>query len=124
MNAALLAIATFALFAIGYRFYSRFLARHIFETAEDDSVTPAFELEDGVDYVPTNKHVLLGHHFTSIAGAAPIIGPAVACVHGWGPALMWIVLGVVFIGVNDDGSCANIQITDQLLLSLASMRGD
>ena len=55
------------------------------------------ELEDGIDYVPTRSEVLWGHHFSSVAGAAPILGPAMAIVWGWGPALLWIVLGVIFI---------------------------
>jgi carbon starvation protein len=69
--------------------------------------TPAHEFTDGVDFVPTNKHVLFGHHFTSVAGAAPIVGPAIAVFWGWGPALAWIVLGTIFAaGVHDFGSLA------------------
>ena len=73
MNAVLLAALTFGLFALGYRYYSGFLSRVVFQIAEDEPV-PARELEDGVDYVPTSKHVLWGHHYTSIAGAAPSWG--------------------------------------------------
>ena len=89
-------------FFLGYRFYSRFLAVHVFESEGDDSPTPAVTMQDDVDYVPTNRHVVLGHHFTSIAGAAPIVGPAVACSYGWMPAVLWIVFGVVFIGAMHD----------------------
>src|SRR5690606_14567969 len=72
---------------------------------DPDFVTPAHEFEDGIDYVPTNRHVLFGHHFTSVAGAAPIVGPAIAVVWGWVPALLWIVLGTIFAaGVHDTGS--------------------
>jgi carbon starvation protein len=103
MNAALVCIAGLAVFALGYRFYSRYLARRVFALSDDEPV-PARELEDGVDYVPTNKHVLFGHHYSSIAGAAPIIGPAVAVVWGWVPAVLWVVLGTVFMGAVHDFS--------------------
>ncbi|MHC4820713.1 MAG: carbon starvation CstA family protein, partial [Planctomycetota bacterium] len=99
--AAVVAVCLVALF-LGYRFYSRFLAVRIFETEDDDTPTPATTMQDGVDYMPTNRHVLLGHHFTSIAGAAPIVGPAVACVYGWVPAILWIVGGVIFMGAVQD----------------------
>jgi carbon starvation protein len=94
VNAALLAAITFAVFALGYRFYSSFLARRIFALADDEPV-PAREFEDGVDFVPTRKSVLWGHHYTSIAGAAPIVGPAIAVIWGWLPALLWVGLGTV-----------------------------
>ena len=71
MNAALLAVFSLSCFFLSYLFYSRFLAKKIFEI-DSDIVTPAHEFEDGIDYVPTNKYVLFGHHFTSIAGAAPL----------------------------------------------------
>ena len=88
--AALATAVVLALFVLGYRFYARFLARHVFETESDDTPTPASTMTDGVDYVPTSRHVLLGHHFTSVAGAAPIVGPAAACIYGWLPAILWI----------------------------------
>src|SRR5690606_27721074 len=72
---------------------------------DPDFVTPAHEFEDGVDYVPTNKYVLWGHHFTSVAGAAPIVGPALAVIWGWLPAFLWVVLGTIFFaGVHDAGA--------------------
>ena len=101
MNAALLAIITFALFLLGYRFYSRFLSEQIFQLSDSEPV-PAREFEDGVDFVPTPKHVLWGHHYTSIAGAAPIVGPAIAVIWGWLPALLWVALGTVFMGAVHD----------------------
>jgi len=104
VNAALLAILTFALFAVGYRYYSRFLSERIFELSADEAV-PARELEDGVDFVPTARSVLWGHHYTSIAGAAPIVGPAIAVIWGWLPALLWVAIGTVFMGaVHDFGA--------------------
>ena len=103
MNAAVVCVAGIAVFALGYRFYSRYLAQRVFGLRSDEPV-PSRELEDGVDYVPTNKHVLLGHHYSSIAGAAPIIGPAIAVVWGWVPAVLWVVLGTVFMGAVHDFS--------------------
>lgn len=88
----------------GWQFYSRFIASKIYKL-NPDFVTPAHEFRDGVDYVPTNKYVLWGHHFTSVAGAAPIVGPAIAVIWGWGPAFLWVVLGTVFFaGVHDMGA--------------------
>src|SRR5690606_919083 len=72
---------------------------------DPDFVTPAHQFEDGVDFVPTNKFVLWGHHFTSVAGAAPIVGPAIAVIWGWLPAFLWVVLGTIFFaGVHDAGA--------------------
>lgn len=102
MNAAVICLVSLVVFAFGYFVYSAHLAR-VFQLKEDEPV-PARDKEDGIDYVPTNKHVLFGHHYASIAGAAPIIGPAVAVVYGWLPALLWIVLGVVFMGAMHDFS--------------------
>ena len=87
MNAALLAAIVFISFALGYRYYSRFLAEKLFVLRSDEPV-PSVELEDGVDFVPTGKNILWGHHYTSIAGAAPIVGPAIAVIWGWLPALL------------------------------------
>jgi carbon starvation protein len=101
MNAALLAAIVFTAFAIGYAFYSRFLARTVFVLRADEPV-PSRELEDGIDYVPTRRHVLWGHHFASIAGAAPIVGPAIAVIWGWLPALLWVCLGTIFMGAAHD----------------------
>ena len=101
MNAALLAGIVFVTFALGYRFYSKFLAEKIFELRDEEAV-PAVEFEDGVDFVPTRKLVLWGHHYTSIAGAAPIVGPAIAVIWGWLPALLWVTLGTVFMGAVHD----------------------
>ncbi|WP_025274507.1 carbon starvation CstA family protein [Haloglycomyces albus] len=104
MPAFLLAIGVLSLFAAGFLIYSRYLSTAVFRL-DDAYVTPAHRYRDGIDYVPTNKHVLFGHHFTSVAGAAPIIGPAIAVFWGWLPALIWVVVGtIVAAGVHDFGS--------------------
>jgi len=112
VKAALLATITFALFALGYRFYSRFLARHVFALTDDEPV-PAREHEDGIDFVPTRKDVLWGHHYTSIAGAAPIVGPAIAVIWGWLPALLWVVIGTVFMGAVHDFAALVISLRNR-----------
>jgi carbon starvation protein len=112
VNAALLALLTFALFALGYRFYARFLAERIFALADDEPV-PSKELYDGVDFVPTHRSVLWGHHYTSIAGAAPIVGPAIAVIWGWLPALVWVALGTVFMGAVHDFSALVISLRNR-----------
>ena len=95
MPAVVVAAVVGVLFFLGYRYYSSYLAQKIYGL-DPAFVTPAHEFSDGVDFVPTNKHVVFGHHFTSVAGAAPIVGPAIAVFWGWGPALAWIVLGTIF----------------------------
>ena len=104
MNSLVLALIGVAMILAGYFLYSKFLATRIY--ALDDSIpTPAHQLEDGVDYVPTNKYVLWGHHFTSGAGAAPIVGPAIAVIWGWLPAFLWVTIGTVFFaGMHDLGA--------------------
>ncbi len=104
MNAAILAIFSLSCFFVSYFFYSKFLAKKIYKL-DPDIVTPAHEFNDGIDYVPTNKYVLFGHHFTSIAGAAPIVGPAIAVIWGWLPALLWVVFGTIFLGAVHDFGC-------------------
>lgn len=91
-------------FTFGWFVYSKFIAEKIYRL-DPDYVTPAHEFNDGVDFVPTNKFVLWGAHFTSVAGAAPIVGPAIAVYWGWGPALLWVTLGSIFFaGVHDMGA--------------------
>jgi carbon starvation protein len=101
VNAALLALLVFAVFAAGYRYYAAFLTHRVFALADSEPV-PSRVFEDGIDYVPTRRHVLWGHHYTSIAGAAPIVGPALAVIWGWLPALLWVTLGTVFMGAVHD----------------------
>lgn len=104
MSSSIVAAISLILFAVGYRYYSKFLAEKIYRL-NPDYMTPAHEFNDGVDYVPANKFVLLGHHFTSIAGAAPIVGPAIAVYWGWLPAMLWVVFGTLFAaGVHDFGT--------------------
>ncbi|MEX0905210.1 MAG: carbon starvation protein A [Balneolaceae bacterium] len=104
VQASWVAALSLFLFFIGYRYYSKFLAEKIYRL-NPDFMTPAHRFKDGVDYVPANKYVLLGHHFTSIAGAAPIVGPAIAVYWGWLPAMLWVVIGTVFAaGVHDFGT--------------------
>ncbi|WP_285734292.1 carbon starvation protein A [Nocardiopsis sp. ATB16-24] len=104
MPAVAVLLGTLALFALAYRFYSVYLARRVY-ALDPSFTTPAHTLKDGVDFVPTNKHIVLAHHFISVAGAAPIVGPAIGVFWGWGPALLWVVLGTIFAsGAHDLGS--------------------
>jgi carbon starvation protein len=112
VNAAILAVAVIAVYALGYRFYSRFLSERVFGLDRDEPV-PARELEDGVDYVPTRLSMLWGHHYTSIAGAAPIVGPALAVIWGWLPALLWVALGTLFMGAVHDMSALVISLRNR-----------
>ena len=94
---ALIFVGTIILFAIAYRFYGRKLSQWM--DVDNNRETPAHTHNDGVDYVPTSWLVLFGHHFSSIAGAGPIVGPIIAAKYfGWGPALIWIIVGSIFIG--------------------------
>jgi carbon starvation protein len=103
--AAATTLAVLVLFALGYRFYAAYVGSRIYGDRDDMGPTPAHRFEDGQDFVPTRPSILFGHHFTSIAGAAPIIGPCVAAYWGWAPALLWVVLGTVFMGaVHDFGA--------------------
>lgn len=104
MSAILLLVLGLGGMALGYFLYSRFIAKVIYKVDENFR-TPANEFEDGVDFVPTNKFVLWGHHFTSVAGAAPIVGPAIAVIWGWLPAFLWVTIGTIFFaGVHDFGA--------------------
>ncbi len=105
MNSIVLVFIGLTVFFLGYRFYAKFIGNRIYGIQDEDITMPSKVLEDSVDYVPTKKHILFGHHFTSIAGAAPIIGPCVAAYWGWLPALAWILVGTVFMGaVHDFGA--------------------
>jgi carbon starvation protein len=104
MNAAWLALGGLSLFVLAYRKYGVYLDREVF-CGDADMETPAHTAADGVDFVATPKHILFGHHFTSVAGAAPIVGPAIAVIWGWLPAFIWVVAGTVFIGAVHDYGC-------------------
>ncbi|QYJ03383.1 carbon starvation protein A [Nocardioides panacisoli] len=104
MNSLLLLLIGLAMLAGGYLLYSKFLGERVYRL-DPAYATPAHQMTDGVDYVPTNKFVLWGHHFTSVAGAAPIVGPAIAVIWGWLPAFLWVTLGTVFFaGMHDLGA--------------------
>lgn len=103
MSPLLAAVACFVLYFLGFFVYSKFLARRIFRL-DPNRETPAHTLRDEIDYVPTNRFVLFGHHYASITGLAPMLGPAVAVIWGWGPAMLWVVLGAIFVGCVHDFS--------------------
>lgn len=97
MNSLILALIMFVGYIVAYHTYGKYLAKKVFKL-NPDAVTPAHELRDDIDYLPTKKEVLFGHHFTSIAGLGPIVGPAIAIIWGWVPAALWIFFGPIFIG--------------------------
>ena len=104
MTTLLIALLSGVGFLVAYHTYGRWLGSKIFRLSAD-AVCPSERLKDGLDYVPTSKSVVFGHHFTSIAGTGPIVGPAIAIMWGWVPALLWVVLGSIFIGaVHDFGA--------------------
>src|SRR5687767_10472679 len=103
MSLSLLALIVLVVLAAGYLVYGRFIAAQY--RLDDARKTPAIEKEDGVDYVPTPRFYLLGQHFSAIAAAGPIAGPILACqMFGWLPSILWIGIGVVFIGAVHDFS--------------------
>ncbi|MGE5483967.1 MAG: carbon starvation protein A [Ignavibacteriales bacterium] len=101
MNSLLVMVVTFVLYLLAYNLYGKTLGHKIFELIAD-RVTPSHKLKDGVDYVPTNKWILAGHHFTSIAGTGPIVGPTLGVIWGWVPALLWVIFGSIFAGAVHD----------------------
>ena len=104
MQSLIIVLLGLAGMTFGWFVYSKFIATKIYQL-DPNFVTPANEFNDGVDFVPTNKYVLWGHHFTSVAGAAPIVGPAIAVYWGWVPAVLWVTLGTIFFaGVHDFGA--------------------
>ena len=104
MSSILIVLFGLVGFCFGWFVYSKFIAEKIYQL-DPNYQTPAHRFEDGVDFVPTNKFVLWGSHFTAVAGAAPIVGPAIAVYWGWAPALLWVTLGSIFFaGVHDFGA--------------------
>ena len=104
MSTLLVAVLSFVGFIVAYHTYGRWLARKVFGL-DAKAPVPSQQLRDDVDFVPTRKEVIFGHHFTSIAGTGPIVGPAIAVFWGWLPALLWVVFGSIFIGaVHDFGA--------------------
>ena len=112
MNALLLCIIVYAGFIIAYNTYGKFLGNKLFNLSKK-ALTPAHQVNDGIDYVPAKPQILIGHHFSSIAGAAPIIGPITAAVFGWVPVWLWIVLGGIFMGAVHDFSALVASVRHQ-----------
>jgi carbon starvation protein len=103
MSLTVLAVVVVVILTLGYTLYGRLIARQY--ALDDSKTTPAVQVNDGVDFVPTRRFFLLGQHFSAIAAAGPIAGPILACqLFGWGPSILWIALGVVFIGAVHDFS--------------------
>jgi len=109
MSPVVAAVCCFVVYLLGYRFYAKRIARNLFELTGDNE-TPAHAFEDGHDYVPAKRYVLFGHHFASIAGLAPMLGPAIAVMWGWVPAMLWVVLGTIFIGAVHDFSALAVSL--------------
>ncbi len=104
MKSLILMVVMAILYLIAYNTYGRFLAQKIFRLSPKKKC-PSETLRDNVDFVPTKKFILFGHHFTSIAGTGPIVGPAIGIIWGWGPALIWVLVGSIFMGgVHDFGA--------------------
>lgn len=101
INALWILVVAVAVYLIAYRYYSRFIARRVLRL-DATRMTPAYRHNDGLDYVPTNKYVLFGHHFAAIAGAGPLVGPVLAAQMGYLPGMIWILAGVVLAGAVQD----------------------
>src|SRR5216684_3177232 len=112
MHALPIMILALCTLAIGYRFYSAFLAAKV-AALDDSRTTPAHLLNDGQNYHPTNKWVLFGHHFAAISGAGPLIGPVLAIQYGFLPGLLWLIIGVCLAGA----------VQDMLVLAASVRRG-
>ena len=104
MSAISAVLICFVAYVVGYVVYSRWLGERVF-ALRADATTPAHSMEDGVDYVPSHRLVLFGHHYASITGLSPMLGPAIAVIWGWLPAMIWVVGGSLLIGcVHDFGA--------------------
>ena len=101
INALWIVTAAISVYLIGYRFYGLYIAKHVMQL-DSHRTTPAVRLSDGLDFVPTNKNVLFGHHFAAIAGAGPLVGPVLAAQMGYLPGLLWILVGAVLAGAVQD----------------------
>ena len=97
ITTSVLVVVGVVLYLLFYHLYGRTLEKGLVK-ADSEALTPARRLYDGMDFVPANKYVLFGHHFASIAGAAPIVGPAIAMAWGWLPAILWVWFGNILIG--------------------------
>jgi carbon starvation protein len=104
MDAVIIMVVAFVGYLLAYRLYGRFVGKKIFALSNANK-TPAVQMEDGQDYVPTRKGIIFGHHFTSIAGTGPLVGPALGVIWGWLPALIWVLVGTIVMGaVHDFGA--------------------
>ena len=112
MGALAIMVLAFAGYIIMYQLYGKYIGRKIFALSGEVK-TPSQELEDGHDYVPTKKEIIFGHHFTSIAGTGPIVGPAIAIIWGWVPAMLWIFLGSIIMGAVHDFGALIISMRNQ-----------
>ena len=101
MGPILIMVSVFIGYLLMYRLYGKYIGNKIFKL-NDENLVPAVEFEDGVDFVPTKKEVIFGHHFASIAGTGPIVGPAIAVIWGWLPALIWVFVGSIIMGAAHD----------------------
>ncbi|PKH27739.1 carbon starvation protein A, partial [Pseudomonas sp. 43NM1] len=101
INALWIVVAAIAIYLVAYRYYSLFIANRVMQL-DPTRATPAVINNDGLDYVPTNKHILFGHHFAAIAGAGPLVGPVLAAQMGYLPGTLWLIAGVVFAGAVQD----------------------
>ena len=122
MDALLIVVVTFVGYLAAYHTYGRFLARKIFRL-DDAAPAPSVRLLDGVDYVPTRRGIIFGHHYTSIAGTGPIVGPAIGIIWGWVPAILWVFVGSVVMGaVHDFGALVVSMRNDGKSLSEVAAR--
>ncbi|GAG11483.1 unnamed protein product, partial [marine sediment metagenome] len=112
MDVLLLMVVCGGGYLVAYHTYGKFLAKKIFKLNRDTAV-PSRELADGVDYVPTRKAIIFGHHYTSIAGTGPIVGPAIGIIWGWLPAVLWVLLGCIFMGAVHDLGALVVSIRNQ-----------
>ena len=101
VNALWMVVASVSIYLIAYRYYSLYIARRVMQL-DAGRPTPAHRFNDGLDYVPTNRYVLFGHHFAAIAGAGPLVGPVLAAQMGYLPGMLWILAGVVLAGAVQD----------------------
>ncbi len=112
MGALAIMVLAFAGYIIMYQLYGKYIGRKIFALSGEVK-TPSQEFEDGRDYVPTKKEIIFGHHFTSIAGTGPIVGPAIAIIWGWVPAMLWIFVGSIVMGAVHDFGALIISMRNQ-----------
>ncbi|MBG0789733.1 MAG: carbon starvation protein A [Desulfovibrionaceae bacterium] len=112
MDAMLMMLVAFAGYILMYQVYGRYIGKKIFALSQENKV-PSVEMEDGTDYVPTKKEIIFGHHFTSIAGTGPIVGPAIAIIWGWVPAMIWIFVGSIMMGAVHDFGALIVSMRNQ-----------